>query len=264
MKSPPLPEQLRIAALLDKADALQQSDRQLLTKYDALTKSLFLNLFGKEKSASQDWPVVKFETIASHEKGSMRTGPFGSDLLHSEFVDEGIFVLGIDNVVNNRFEWAKSRFISEEKYEILKRYTVKPGDVLISIMGTIGRIAVVPDSISRAINSKHLAAITLNQKISCPAFAAALLQFDLNIQQQIKSQGRGAIMDGLNLASLKIWYLISLPSLYSKNSSTSSPKLSNKRLWRRSRRRRARHYFKVCCNGVLAGSRRRLGISSLR
>ncbi|WP_266364610.1 restriction endonuclease subunit S [Tellurirhabdus rosea] len=195
---PPLPEQRRIAALLDRADALRQKDRQLLAHYDALAQSVFLDMFGEEGR----WPTVNIEAI-SNGKGSMRTGPFGSDLLHSEFVEKGVFVLGINNVVNNRFEWAKSRFITEEKYEKLKRYTVYPGDVLISIMGTTGRTAVVPDDMPAAINSKHLVAITLNKHTAVPMYLTYSFLYDPDVRYQLKSQNKGAIMDGLNLGVIK-------------------------------------------------------------
>lgn len=95
---PPLPEQRRIAALLDRADALRQKDRQLLAHYDKLAQSLFMDLFGDGNTESKVWQETTINEL-SDGKGSMRTGPFGSDLLHSEFVGEGVFVLGIDNVV---------------------------------------------------------------------------------------------------------------------------------------------------------------------
>lgn len=197
---PSLPEQRRIAALLDRADALRQKDRQLLSHYDRLAQSVFLDLFWKADQTG--WPVLTIEEL-SNGKGSMRTGPFGSDLLHSEFVDEGVFVLGIDNVVNNRFEWAKTRFITHAKYQKLKRYTVYPGDVLITIMGTTGRTAVVPDNLPEAINSKHLAAITLNQRKADPTFISFSFQFNPSVRHQLASQTKGAIMDGLNLGIIK-------------------------------------------------------------
>jgi type I restriction enzyme S subunit len=200
---PDLPTQQKIVTILNKADELRQYDKQLLAKYDTLTQSLFLDMFGNYNPERDKWDEVKIENIVKSEKGSMRSGPFGSDLLHSEFVEKGIPVLGIDNAVLNKFQWKQRRYITEEKYQKLKRYTVYPRDIIITIMGTVGRVAVVPDDIGIAINTKHLAAISLNPKVANPEFIAFSLHSDLNILSQINQKGKGAIMTGLNLTIIK-------------------------------------------------------------
>ncbi|TXI77514.1 MAG: restriction endonuclease subunit S [Flavobacteriales bacterium] len=200
---PPLPEQRRIAAILDKAQALVANDKRTLAVYDQLAKSLFLEMFGDGNPDVREWPLVELKDLVSSAPNSLRSGPFGSDLLHSEFVDEGVAVLGIDNAVENRFSWKGRRFITHEKYNELKRYTVRPGDVLITIMATIGRSAVVPADIGPAINSKHLAAITLDQSKANPAFISFSIHSDERVIHQLFARSRGAIMSGLNLSLIK-------------------------------------------------------------
>ena len=150
---PPLAEQKRIAGILDAADALRAKRREALAQLDTLLQSTFLDMFGDPVKSG--WTMATVEAVASRQRGAIRTGPFGSQLLHSEFVDEGIRVLGIDNAVANEFREGQPRFITTQKYEQLRRYTVRPRDVLITIMGTCGRCAVVPDGIRTAINTKH-------------------------------------------------------------------------------------------------------------
>jgi type I restriction enzyme S subunit len=199
----PFEQQKYIADILTATDTCMQKTKTLIEKYDVLSKGLFFKMFNHKQALAGNWNKASFKELVNNKKGAMRTGPFGSDLLHSEFVSDGIPVLGIDNAVLNKFQWKERRFITAEKYQKLKRYTIFPKDVIVTIMGTVGRVAVIPENIGTAINTKHLAAITLNREVANPDFIAFSLLNDQYIRYQIKSQGKGAIMDGLNLTIIK-------------------------------------------------------------
>ena len=207
---PPLSEQKRIADILDKADELRQKRQQSIEKLDELLQACFLKIFENEKCS-----MSQIKDLLENEK-SIRTGPFGSQLLHSEFVDEGIAVLGIDNAVKNTFKWAKPRFITPEKYEQLKRYTVKPKDVIITIMGTCGKCAVVPDKIPLSINTKHLCCITLDFDKCNPEFLHSYFLLHPTSINFLKSRAKGAIMAGLNMSIIKD-LPVELPSIEIQN-----------------------------------------------
>lgn len=194
-------QQKQVIDVLDRVEVLRKKRKQSLWLLDEFLLSTFLDMFGDSKK--HKWPEVLISDIAEKRKGSMRTGPFGSALLHSEFVDKGIAVLGIDNAVENRFSWKERRYITPEKYKLLQQYTVYPGDVIITIMGTLGRSAVVPEDIPVAINTKHLACITLDKNIANSQFISYSIYSDPFILRQLKSNKRGAIMDGLNLSIIK-------------------------------------------------------------
>jgi len=200
---PPLPEQQRIAAILDKADGIRRKRRQAIGLTEDLLQSAYLTLVGSKNAAYERWSPVRLERLAASRNGSIRSGPFGSALKHSEFVESGIAVLGIDNAVQNRFEWAERRFITAEKYAGLKRYRVFGGDVIVTIMGTTGRSAVVPDDIPVAITTKHLATITVNRDRALPSYLSHAIHRDPFLLGQIRARNRGAIMVGLNLGLIK-------------------------------------------------------------
>ncbi len=203
VRLPPLSEQRRIAAILDQADGIRRKRREALRLTEELVQGTFMELVGPDHPAYSTWPQVDVEGLADLRKGSIRSGPFGSALKHSEFVDEGIAVLGIDNAVQNRFAWGQRRFVTAEKYAALKRYTVYPGDVIITIMGTTGRSAVVPDDIPLAVSTKHLATISVDRSRVEPEFLSNALHRDSGILRQIARSNRGAIMAGLNLGLIR-------------------------------------------------------------
>ena len=201
---PPLDDQIRIATILTRAENLITKRKESIKALDELLKSTFLEMFGPANKDFAAWPLTEIKELAAHHKGAMRTGPFGSNLLHGEFTLSGdVAVLGIDNAVQNKFAWDQRRYITMEKYNELSSYRIFPGDVIITIMGTIGRAAVIPDDIPLAINTKHLAAITVDRKKANPVFLAYSIHSSPFIHKQFASKNRGAIMNGLNLGLIK-------------------------------------------------------------
>jgi type I restriction enzyme S subunit len=208
---PPLPEQHRVVAILDEALeglalATANVEKNLANASELFERSIVRNLFGDP--VEQGWRAATVENLLRPGKGAIRTGSFGSQLLHGEFVDSGIAVLGIDNAVDNEFRWGKRRFITEVKYAELSRYTARPGDVLITIMGTCGRCAVVPDDIPTAINTKHLCCITLDPEKCLPQFLHAYLLYHPTARAFLTARAKGAVMPGLNMEiirELPVW-----------------------------------------------------------
>lgn len=248
---PPLPEQQHIAGIISRADRLRRLRRYALELSDGYLQSVFLEMFWT--NALGAWPSTDIGSVAKPGKGTIRTGPFGSQLLHSEFVEQGIAVLGIDNAVQNRFVWAKPRFITAEKYKKLKRYTVYPGDVLITIMGTIGRCAVVPDGIPTAINTKHLCCITCDRAKCEPDFLKWAFLVHPQVRAQLEDAERGAIMPGLNMGIIS-GLEFPLPPLNRQRQFVDAVRNTERlREQQREALRQAEHLFQTLLHGAFRG-----------
>ncbi len=66
---PPLPEQRRIAAILDQADALRAKRREALAQLDSLTQSIFMEMFGDPIDNPMSWPIKKLGEIVRVRRG---------------------------------------------------------------------------------------------------------------------------------------------------------------------------------------------------
>jgi type I restriction enzyme S subunit len=140
--------------------------------------------------------------LALNESGAFKIGPFGSSLKKSELVDAGIPVAGIENVLANEFVKGFRRFITPRKFEDLSDYEIRAGDVLVTTMGTIGRAAVAPPGLGRAIIDSHLFRMRVDTKRIFTSYLCYALNSN-HVAIQLSQKARGAIMDGLNTTILR-------------------------------------------------------------
>ena len=162
-----------------------------------------VNIFEKILHIPYDWEFVSIEEIVSNEKGSIRMGPFGSQLKKSELVENGpIKVYGQENVMKNDFTLG-NRFITVEKFKKLQGFEILPGDVLLTMMGSVGFATVFPKDAQRGIMDSHLLRIRVNLEKILPEYMALLFTGYSLIKMQIQRLSQGAIMSGLNTSLVK-------------------------------------------------------------
>lgn len=89
-------------------------------------------------------------------------GPFGSNLKSNDYVDEGVRVIRLENIGMMQFIHDKYSFVTEEKYQQIKKHTVSAGDIIFSSFITESiRVTQLPASIDRAINKADCFCIRL-------------------------------------------------------------------------------------------------------
>ncbi|MBA6154673.1 restriction endonuclease subunit S [Gelidibacter maritimus] len=136
---PPLETQKKIAAILDEADKLRQLDKQLIEKYDALTQSLFLDMFGDPVTNPKGWDTINLGSVCG--VGSSRR------VFVDELVEDGIpFYRGTEvGKLGEGKSIIPTLFITRYHYESLKaeRGIPKQGDLLMPSICPDGRIWVV-------------------------------------------------------------------------------------------------------------------------
>lgn len=190
---PPLPEQRRIAAILDKADKLRAKRREAIAKLDQLLQSVFLNMFGDPVTNPKGWPKKTVGELASFITS-------GSRGWASHYADAGALFIRIQNLVGGELDLEDCAFVVPPDTAEARRTLVQPGDVLVSITADLGRTAAVPSNIGPAHINQHIAILRLSG--INPAFVSHFLASPGG-QQQFQRLNRAAVKAGLNFNDLR-------------------------------------------------------------
>ena len=152
---PPLPEQEAIAEALSDADTWIESLEQLIAKKRLIKQGAMQELL----SPKEDWEVRKLgEMTQLITKGTTPTS------VGFEFTESGINFIKVESLTKNgTIENDKVAFISERCNDVLSRSQIKDGDILFSIAGALGRVAIVKSEIVPANTNQALGIITLKE-----------------------------------------------------------------------------------------------------
>lgn len=197
---PPLATQKLIVSILDKsfekiAKAKENAERNLKNAKE-LFESHLQSVF---ENKGKDWEEKTLGEVCQFVRG-----PFGGSLKKSIFKPNGFAVYEQQHAIYNQFEDIRY-FIDEGKFYEMKRFELKPGDLIMSCSGTMGKTAIVPKIIKEGIINQALLKLTPSKSISV-LFLRLWMQ-SVDFQKKLTSKG-AAIK---NVSSVKILKEIKIP-----------------------------------------------------
>ena len=198
---PDIEEQERIADVLSNIDSLIAALEKQIPKKKAIKQGAMQELLtGKRRlpGFSGKWRTEIIPEVLQKQEG-IKIGPFGSQLKKEYLLDDGPYrVYGQENVYAQDFSIG-NRYLNRERFRQLQSCEVRPGDFLISTMGTIGKCAIVPNGIHSGIMDSHLIRLRINEQKLMPEYLLHLFSEELGyLKGQTSKLSVGGIMDGLS------------------------------------------------------------------
>jgi type I restriction enzyme S subunit len=162
---PSIVDQRVIASILAKAESLISQRKESLRLLDEFLRSTFFEMFGDPIRNEKGWDTRTIEELVKAERYSIKRGPFGGALKKEIFVPDGYLVYEQFHALNDDFKFARY-YINEEKFQELKAFEVKPGDVIISCSGIyLGKLAIVPEDAKKGIINQALLKLSLDTNV---------------------------------------------------------------------------------------------------
>ena len=201
---PPLAEQKRIAEILDAADALRAKRREALAQLDTLLQSTFLDMFGDPVTNPMGWEKPRLEDLCKKVIDCPHSTP--------RWTGSGVVCLRTSNLGKGEWNWADTRFVTEEDYaERTRRSEVLPNDIILSREGTVGVLALVDEGM-RLCMGQRLVQLRVNDSQLDPPFLLNLLLHNL-APERLSRLMAGSTSKHLNVKELRKLPVL-LPPLY--------------------------------------------------
>lgn len=205
---PPLPEQRRIAAILDKADKLRTKRRAALAQLDTLTQSIFLDMFSDPATNPKGWrdsmllgdaaDIVSGVTIGRNLDGkSTRTVPY----------------LAVANVQDRRLDLSVAK-TTEATDEEIQRYRLERNDLLLTEGGDpdkLGRGTLWNGELPECIHQNHVFRVRLRSEKLTPLFLNWLVGSQRGKRYFLRSAKQTTGIASINMTQFRAFPLLTPP-----------------------------------------------------
>jgi restriction endonuclease S subunit len=196
VKNPNKKEEVTIRspqAILEEIEALDEKSTKIL--------NLIAELHKKWDVESGKWEKKKLGEVCVFVRG-----PFGGSLKKNIFKQDGYAVYEQQHAIYNQFDDVRY-FIDENKFNEMKRFELKTGDLIMSCSGTMGKVAIVPNDFKKGIINQALLKISPNNKL-LNIYLKLWMQSE-SFQDSLKEYSGGAAIQ--NVASVAILKNIEIP-----------------------------------------------------
>lgn len=197
---PPLPEQRRIAAILDQAETLRTQRRAALAQLDSLTQSIFLDMFGDSRTNPKLWPTEGVDSVCELIVDCVnRTAPI---------VDEPTpyKMIRTTNVKAGKVDLSSVRYVTAATFKVWnRRATPTIGDVLLTREAPLGEAGILVTNDSVFLGQR----LMLYRPSQTRLTAEYLLHSFLSpfLQDQFERHGSGSTVKHLSLPACRAFVL---------------------------------------------------------
>ncbi len=200
---PPLPEQRRIAEVLDRAEALRAKRRAAIAQLDILPQAIFLDMFGDPVANPKGFPTNSLGELCTRITDGTHQPP--------EWSATGHPFLFVSNVISGEITFDTEKCISDQTHtELTRRCPIEVGDVLYSTVGSYGVPAVVRTARKFAFQ-RHIAHLKPERSVLNSEFLRVMLASP-PLKRQADRAARGVAQKTVNLSDIRD-FLVFSPSL---------------------------------------------------
>jgi type I restriction enzyme, S subunit len=193
---PSLEEQRRIAAILDKADALCQKRRAVLQRLETLTRSLFLEMFGDPLVNPMRWPMQALG-------GLLELIQYGPRFYNEPYTELGVRIARITDLDSNgKLDFSKMPRLDVND-QSRKKHLLKPGDLIFARTGaTVGKLSLIRNGDPPCIAGAYFIRLHFRADTVEPTYIRYVLASP-SIQALIAKQSRQAAQQNFSGPALR-------------------------------------------------------------
>lgn len=198
---PSIYEQKAIVEIFEKVKNVIDMHTEEIITLDKLIKARFVEMFGDPIQNPKGWDTSLIENLVANEKNALKAGPFGSALKKEYYVESGYKIYGQEQVISGDHTIG-NYYIDKERYKTLENCAVQAGDVLISLVGTYGKLLIIPDEFEPGIINPRLMKITFDKNKVNPLYFKFFFQSE-SLKRVLSENTHGGTMDILNLGIVR-------------------------------------------------------------